>query len=124
MENSGYFVNFLKVNNLTNAEISRYLEKSSQYIGQCVKGTSKLSWDSIQKLRDNPFGWQTDMLPETPLVQNNIKSSTNFNVNTNLGSQIDKAKDDLIRHLQEKCELLEKLLDDKERTIQILMNKN
>lgn len=115
MENYDFFATFLKINNLTKAEISRYLEKSSQYIGQCVKGTSKLSWDSIQKLRDNPFGWDCSMLPEEHTLR------TTFNTNNGNNCHHFQNSDD--------CELWKRLCEEKdkriaelERTIQILLN--
>lgn len=116
MENLNYLPLFLKTNKLHNADIAKYLKVSSQYIGQCVKGVSKLSWDSIQKLRENSFGWDCSMLPEGRIVQT-IGNTTigNHSVNTQILGENES--------LKKENELLKQLLEEKERTIQILLNK-
>lgn len=114
---------FRRINFLTQTDVAEFLGIAKVTVSQIENGRHDLKFQHLSKLLKNNKGWNTEPLQESKVVQT-IKSGNNCNNSNNLGSQIDKAKDDLIRHLQEKCELLEKLLDDKERTIQILMNKN
>lgn len=109
------FDKFLKANGLTLADVARYLGVSPQYVGQVKKGTSKLSMDSIAKIKSNDL-WNTSMFPDpyapSQSVLNNapIKSQVNFPYSDS----------DLWKKL---CEEKDKRIAELERTIQILLNK-
>ena len=95
--------NFLKANNLTQIEVAHYLGISKPFMSQLTSGRSKLPAAHVEKLKANERGWKTEMLDESLVVK-----------------RTDTAE---IAVLRARVDLLERLLAEKERTIQILMNK-
>ena len=97
--------NFLKANNLTQIEVANYLGISKPFMSQLTSGRSKLPAAHVEKLKANEHGWKTEMLDESFIVK-----------------QTDPLHSELAV-LRARVDLLERLLAEKERTIQILMNK-
>ena len=106
--------NFLEVNNLKQIDVVRYLGISKPYMSQVVNGTAKLSPERLIKLINNDMGWDTSMLA-TNIVNQSIGNGNSNN------TQVVGSGD--IAVLKEKIKYLEKILEEKERTIQILMGK-
>lgn len=107
---------FLERNNLKQIDLVRYLGISKPYMSQVANGTARLSAEKLTKLINNDRGWDVSMLMEQgPLINQSIGSGSNNTQVVGSGE---------IAILKEKIELLEKLLEEKERTIQILMSKN
>lgn len=97
--------NFLRANNLRQIEVARYLGISKPFMSQLTSGRSKLPAAHIEKLKANEHGWKTEMLDESLVVK-----------------QADPLHSELAV-LRARVELLERLLEEKERTIQIMMGK-
>lgn len=61
---------FLKVNNLKQVDLARYLCVTEAAISNVVKGKSEFSEDNLIKIVNNPHGWDVTMLtsdqPENP----------------------------------------------------------
>lgn len=61
---------FLKVNNLKQVDLARYLCVTEAAISNVVKGKSEFSEDNLIKIVNNPNGWDVTMLtsdqPENP----------------------------------------------------------
>lgn len=55
---------FLKVNNLKQRELSRYLGVTEAAISNVVKGKSSFSDENLIKILNNPYGWDVSMLTE------------------------------------------------------------
>ena len=64
---------FLKVNNLKQRELSRYLGVTEAAISNVVKGKSFFSDENLIKIINNPHGWDVSMLtesqPENPVEE-------------------------------------------------------
>ena len=56
---------FLKVNNLKQVELSRYLGVTEAAISNVVKGKSEFSEENLIKILNNPNGWDTSMLTQS-----------------------------------------------------------
>ncbi len=56
---------FLKVNNLKQVELSRYLGVTEAAISNVVKGKSEFSEENLIKIMNNPYGWDTSMLTQS-----------------------------------------------------------
>lgn len=56
---------FLKINNLRQVDIARYLGVTEAAISNVVKGKSEFSKENLIKLQENPHGWDTSMLVES-----------------------------------------------------------
>lgn len=53
---------FLKVNNLKQVDLARYLCVTEAAISNVVKGKSEFSEDNLIKIINNPHGWNVTML--------------------------------------------------------------
>lgn len=106
---------FLVINNLKQKDLADYLGLSKGTISAAVKGLSELSERKKAQLMMHP-DWDTKMLPYGRIVQA-IGNTTigNHSVNTQILGENEA--------LKRENELLKQLLEEKERTIQILMNK-
>lgn len=64
---------FLKVNNLKQVDLARYLCVTEAAISNVVKGKSEFSEDNLIKIVNNPHGWDVTMLtsnqPENPAIE-------------------------------------------------------
>ena len=103
---ANYFSIFLKANNLKQVEIAQYLGVSETYVSQIVKGDRKLPLAQVEKIKQNGHGWNVEALEEYALEK-----------------QSPETADPEVAVLRERVRLLEKLLAEKERTIQILLKK-
>lgn len=92
---------FLKCNRLRQVDLVKYLDVSRPYMSQLVNGSARLSPDKFNKLVENKNGWDTSMLTlEEPV----------------------RTEPEIIL-LREKVKYLEQMLDEKERLINVLMEK-
>lgn len=55
---------FLRINNLKQVELARYLGVTEAAISNAVKGKSRFSDENLIKIKNNPYGWDTSMLVE------------------------------------------------------------
>lgn len=110
------FANFLFINEITKTEIAEFLGVSNSFITKICKGEKNLPEEHRVKIYNSDKGWDTTPL-EGRIVQT-IGSATIGN-HSNNNTQIIGENEALKRE----NELLKQLLEEKERTIQILMNK-
>lgn len=71
---------FLKVNNLKQVTLARYLGITEAAISNVVKEKSEFSQENLIKIMNNPHGWDTSMLvdqPQPQLVLENSPSLSN-----------------------------------------------
>ena len=106
---------FLKMNGIKQVELARYLSISEPSVSKMVKGYTNPSPENLHKILNNDQGWDTSMLTSGIVNQSIGNGSSN---NTQVVGTGDTAM------LQEKIKFLEKMLEEKERTIQILMAKS
>lgn len=92
---------FLKVNNLRQVDIARYLGVTEAAISNVVKGKSEFSKENLIKLQDNPHGWDTSMLGESQpkLVAEQIPSLSNVEILLRDMLAEERAKNDTLQEL-------------------------
>lgn len=103
---------FLAVNGLKQIELANYLGVGKSTISQAASGKAKLHQSKINKILINKNGWDCSMFGKSPIVQTIGNHSSN---NTQVAGENES--------LKREVELLKQLLEEKERTIQILLNK-
>lgn len=122
-------MDFLKVNHLKQVDLCSYLGISKPYASQIVNGSSKLSSEKLDKLINNPYGWDTTMLTGEKGINVHTegdRSSVNINShNTTKGADGElltlrekiaaltaqlEVKNEQIADLRSQIELLSKLL--------------
>ena len=123
------FLRFLETNNLKQVEVADYLGVSKSAISNIVLSKSKPSKENLQKLINNPFGWDTTMLTGEKGINVHTegdRSSVNINShNTTKGADGElltlrekiaaltaqlEVKNEQIADLRSQIELLSKLL--------------
>ena len=97
---------FKRANNLNQEKIAQYLGLSRGYVGSIDAGYARLNEEIIDKLVNNPYGWDTSMLQVNEVERKQVSKESQK-----------------VELLQEKVRHLEELLQEKERLIQILLNK-
>lgn len=92
---------FLKVNNLRQVDIARYLGVTEAAISNVVKEKSEFSKENLIKLQDNPYGWDTSMLVESQpkLVAEQIPSLSNVEILLRDMLAEERAKNDTLQEL-------------------------
>jgi len=106
---------FREDNELMQITLARYLDVSKQYLSHVENGRCDLSIKYVDKLLNNDMGWDTrSLLADAPLIQQRIGNNSSNN------TQVAGAD---VSALEEKVKMLEKLLEEKERTIQILLSR-
>lgn len=92
--------NFLKANHLRQVDIVEYLGISRPYMSQVTNGAANLSPENLERLINNDKGWSVEALTsDEPEPQ-------------------DEATE--LAVLRERVKYLEMIVDEKERTIQLL----
>ena len=112
----GRIESFLEANGLRQIDLVRYLGISKPYMSNMVKD-DVIPRPQLTKLLANQENWDTSMLLEPATITQTIGNGSSNN------TQVAGSSDSELARLREKVELLEKLLEEKERTIQILMNR-
>lgn len=105
---------FRRVNNLTQEALGEYLGMKKSFVSKIENGKEKLPEAKFRKLISNDMGWDTSMLTTNVVNQSIGKGSHNI-------TQVAGSSELAI--LQERVKYLERILEEKERTIQILMSK-
>ncbi len=108
------FKRFMFEEKIKQSDLAKYLGVSEGYISQVASGKKQLSEENLSKVLNNPFGWNTSMLTESPVVLPDPEPAPAAEIN-----MIDK----LFALLEEKERnnaLLLKILLDKEETIKHL----
>lgn len=90
---------FLRANNLRQADMVRFLGVSRPYMSQLVAGTARLSRARLEKILRNGNGWDVSMLSEEDSAEAPSEAAV----------------------LRERISYLERLLEEKERLIGVLM---
>lgn len=117
---------FRKRNKITQVELAKYLDVLQGFISQIENGSAKLPDDKLNKLLGNDKGWDTSMLnPDANIVNTaaaygNARMHSNQTANIHIGED----RDVELAALKEKIKYLERLLDEKERLITVLMKNN
>lgn len=106
---------FRRLNNLLQQTVADYIGVTRSYLSQVENGRAELAPSKIQRLINNDKGWDVSTLCK----QNEtiVQSMGNGCHNNTQVIGVD------VSVLEEKISMLEKLLEEKERTIQILLNK-
>lgn len=60
------FKGFIFYNNINQKDVIEYLGVSKGYMSLVISGKKKLSEENFRKLIENPFGWDTSMLVDSP----------------------------------------------------------
>lgn len=109
------FRKFIFENKIKQRQVVEYLGVSKGYISLVINGKKKLSNDNLDKLICNPYGWDVSMLMEQSKFSQTIGDGSSNN------TQVIGSTDVVV--LQERIKHLEEMLAEKERTIQILLEK-
>ncbi len=110
---------FRKDNDLTQTVVGEYLGIGKSFISRIESGEVGLPEEKLIKLFNNDKGWDV-----TSLLANSTITQKGVNNVVGSGNKIDYTSehDELIM-LRVENEMLKQQLNEKERTIQILMNK-
>lgn len=107
---------FRKINKLTQQDVADYLGGIGKaFISQIEHGTCRLPTKHLEALLNNDRGWDTSLLLETGTIIQKIGDNSEHN------TQI--VGDAELAVCQQKVEYLERLLEEKERMIQVLLEK-
>ena len=60
------FKGFIFYNNINQKDVIEYLGVSKGYMSLVISGKKKLSEENFRKLTENPVGWDTSMLVDSP----------------------------------------------------------
>jgi len=107
---------FREDNGIRQNFLAQYLGVSKSYLSQVENGRCDFAVQQLSKLLDNDMGWDVSALniSDIPVASQRIGDNSNNNTQV-IGVDI--------AALEDKIKLLEQLLDEKERTIQILLNR-
>ena len=109
---------FRKANNLTQSEVGDYLGIKKSYFSLIESGHKNLSDEKLSKLLENPYGWDVSMLVTRNIGDNNVTAQ----VNGNGTAHIEYGGDECAL-LREKVKYLEKIIEEKERLIGVLLER-
>lgn len=120
--------NFRKVNNLTQSVLGEYLGVQKSYLSQVESGKNKLSKEKLSKLIRNDKGWDTSMLTNATHVGDNrvtAKVAGNGSVSTNINYSSDECAvlKERIKYLENSLAEKERLIEEKERLIGVLLDR-
>lgn len=112
---------FRKANKLTQTEVGNYLGIKKSYFSLIEGGHKSLSKEKLGKLLENPYGWDTSMLTDMNHTGDNsvhaqVNGNGTANANINYGSGECAV-------LAERVKYLERIIEEKERLIKVLMDK-
>lgn len=85
------FENFIKSNNVLKKDIAKYLGISNAFVTQLCDGRRSIPNDKVALLKQNPYGWDTTMLEQSPTI--NTRVSGNGSANVQVGSNNKLAQD-------------------------------
>lgn len=92
---------FRQANSLTQNQLAEYLGDgiSKAFISQIENGYSKLPKHRLEKLLNNPYGWDTSMLTADPSVVANAVNNSKASVNISGSGECDALhrENDLLR---------------------------
>lgn len=119
---------FLKANNLKQVDLAKFLGVSDVAISNAVKGKSSFSEENLSKLLKNDKGWDTSMLTNATHVGDNrvtAKVAGNGSVSTNInyGSDECTVLKERIKYLENSLAEKERLIEEKERLINVLLDR-
>ncbi len=113
---------FRKQNKITQVELAKYLDVLQGFVSQIENGNAKLPEDKLNKLLDNPHGWDTSMLTGSNHVgDNSVHAQVNGNGTAN--AHINYGSGDECAVLKERVKCLERIIEEKERLIGILLER-
>lgn len=119
---------FRKRNKITQVELAKYLDVLQGFISQIENGVAKLPDDKLSKLLKNDKGWDTSMLTNATHVGDNrvtAKVAGNGSVSTNInyGSDECAVLKERIKYLENSLAEKERLIEEKERLINVLLDR-
>ena len=109
---------FLKANKLKQVDLAKYLGVSDVAVSNVVNGKSSFSDTNMKKLLSNPYGWDTSMLTKAAHVGDNRVTARIAGNSTNISYGSDECA-----MLREQIRNLERLLEEKERLIGVLLDR-
>ena len=108
-------------NDLTQTELGNYIGIKKSFISRIERGSVKLPDDKFQKLLSNDKGWDTSMLTDMNHTgDNNVHAQVNGNGTANANINYGSGE---CAVLAERVKYLERIIEEKERLIKVLMNK-
>lgn len=119
---------FRKTNNLTQLESGDFLGVQKAFICAVEKGRNKLPDDKLSKLLSNDRGWDTTLLTKATHIDDNrvtAKVAGNGSVSTNInyGSDECTVLKERIKYLENSLAEKERLIEEKERLIGVLLDR-
>lgn len=106
---------FREANKIKQKTLADYLGVSTPFLSQVENHKRDLPQNQLSRLLNNDMGWDTELLTETGTVIQKIGDGSNNN------TQVAGASDVVI--LRERVKYLERILEEKERLINVLMEK-
>ena len=98
---------FLKANGLKQRELATYLEITEAAVSNVVKGKSDFSKENLIKILNNPYGWDTSMLVDQPVVPAPEQSASNNSLLEYLQRKIAELEGKIDKLNEEKADLLQ-----------------
>ena len=109
-------------NGLTQTELGNYIGIKKSFISRIERGSAKLPDDKFQKLLSNDKGWDTSMLTDVNHIGDNSVHAQ-VNGNGTASAHINYGSSDECAVLKERVKYLEKIIEEKERLIGILLER-
>lgn len=117
------FKRFMFEQKIKQSDLAKYLGVSEGYISQVACGKKQLSEENYSKVLNNPYGWDTSMLKESPqpkLIADQVPSLSNTEILLrDLLAERDneiKALNEIIWELKEEIGSLKNQLEHKGET--------
>lgn len=103
------FEKFIKSNNVLKKDIAKYLGISNAFVTQLCDGSRSIPNDKVALLKQNPYGWDTTMLEQSPTINTRVSGNGSANVQVGSNNKLVQDSSDLkvqIAVLEKENELL------------------
>lgn len=123
------FEKFIKSNNVLKKDIAKYLGISNAFVTQLCDGSRSIPNDKVALLKQNPYGWDTTMLEQSPTINTRVSGNGSANVQVGSNNKLVQDSSDLkvqIAVLEKENELLREqreLLLEQNDFLKTLLNK-
>lgn len=123
------FEKFIKSNNVLKKDIAKYLGISNAFVTQLCDGRRSIPNDKVALLKQNPYGWDTTMLEQSPAINTRVSGNGSANVQVGSNNKLVQDSSDLkvqIAVLEKENELLREqreLLLEQNDFLKTLLNK-
>ena len=120
---------FIKSNIVLKKDIAKYLGISNAFVTQLCDGRRSIPNDKVALLKQNPYGWDTTMLEQSPTINTRVSGNGSANVQVGSNNKLVQGSSDLkvqIAVLEKENELLREqreLLLEQNNFLKTLLNK-